>query len=153
MGPVFALADLERAPCASGLIATHLPRGCHRDLILRLSVRMVQRWLLAQSDALAEFLKVSEALVPSRPDEEENPKRTVVNLARKSRSRAIRTDLVPEQGSSGVVGKGYTTRMEEFVRDHWDPLQAQGKSDSVRRALAALSAGLRAGGPSRGTQA
>jgi hypothetical protein len=140
--PIFALADLEGEPCASGLISRYLPGGRHPNLILRLSVRMLESWLLAHREAIAGFLRIAVALVPSDPDQEEQPKRTLVNLARKSRTRTIREDLVPEEGTRGVVGKNYTPRMSQFIQDHWDPLEAEKHSPSLRRALVALKRAL-----------
>jgi hypothetical protein len=99
---------------------------------------MLESWLLAHHKALARFLNVSVDLIPRDPDGEEHPKRTLVNLARRSRTRSIREDLIPEAGSSGVVGKNYTARLTEFIRDPWEPLVAQDRSPSLRRALAAL---------------
>jgi hypothetical protein len=80
-----------------------------------------------------------QARLRHQPDLEGHPKRTLVNLARKSRSRALRDDIVPEPGMSGVVGPGYTPCLTRFIEDHWDPLQAQQHSPSLRRALDALT--------------
>src|SRR4051812_30220232 len=67
-GPVLALADLENEPCASAVLAKHLPHGRHPQLMLRLAVRMLESWLLAHHDALAKFLEISVAKIPSVPD-------------------------------------------------------------------------------------
>jgi hypothetical protein len=45
---------------------------------------------------------------------------------------------VPPEGSSGIVGRGYTPRMTEFIEDHWRPDKAQRRSESLRRALEAI---------------
>jgi hypothetical protein len=131
IGPILGLADLESFPCPSGLILDHLKFALHPHFVLRIAERMLESWLLADI-ALAKFLGVSSALLPRRPDAETNPKQTVINLARRSRSRSVRADLVPEEGSLGIVGKGYTPRMSEFIEQHWRP------DDSLRRALTAL---------------
>lgn len=137
VGPVLGLADMDAHPCASGLIRDHLGTSRHPDLVLRIAERMLESWFLADS-GLADFLGVSADLLPSNPESESNPKQTVVNLARRSRSRNVRADLVPETGSLGVVGKGYTPRMTEFIERHWSPTEAQKRSESLRRALAAI---------------
>jgi hypothetical protein len=136
LGPVFALADLEAEPCPSGLIAAKLRTARHPDYILRVAEPMLESWLLADSAHLAKFLQVSG--IPKDPEAEPSPKQTLVNLARKSRSRSIRADLVPEPGSKGVVGKNYTARMSQFIEQQWDPLMAQARSESLRRAIAAI---------------
>jgi hypothetical protein len=98
---------------------------------------MLESWFLAD-DSLADFLGISKALLPRNPDAEANPKQTLVNLARRSQSARLRSDLVPEEGSSGLVGRGYTSRMTEFIERHWRPSRAQRRSESLRRALVAI---------------
>ncbi|MBM3878332.1 MAG: hypothetical protein FJ387_01205 [Verrucomicrobia bacterium] len=137
LGPVLGLADLEAFPCPSGLLAKHLRPSRHPGFVLRIAERMLESWFLAD-DSLADFLRISGALLPRSPDTETNPKQTLVNLARRSRSVRLRDDLVPVQGSSGIVGKGYTPRMTEFIECHWRPSRAQQRSESLRRALAAI---------------
>ncbi len=142
LGPVLGLADLEAFPCPSGLIAKHLNPSRHPDFVLRIAERMLESWFLAD-DSLADFFHISGALLPRNPDTETNPKQTLVNLARRSRSARLRSDLVPEEGSSGIVGKGYTPKMTEFIERHWRPNRAQHRSESLRRALAAIRVATR----------
>ena len=52
--------------------------------------------------------------------------------------RAIREDLVPEPGSAGIVGRGYTPRMTEFIEELWRPLEARRNSRSLERAMVAI---------------
>ncbi len=137
-GPILGLADLETNPCPSGLIAEHLPDGRHSGFVLRIAERMLESWLLADSEALAGFLRVSPQAVPRNPEAEVHAKRTLVDLARTSPNRAMRSDLVPEDGSRGTVGRGYTPRMTEFVERHWRPSEAARRSQSLRRAIAAI---------------
>jgi len=80
----------------------------------------------------------SPSLLPRDPDAEAHPKRTLVNLARRSRCRHIRQDVVPDDGSLGLVGRGYVPRMSEFIEQQWNPNDAQRHSESLRRALAAM---------------
>src|SRR3990172_7600769 len=42
LGPVLGLADLERFPCPSGLIAHHLKTSRHPDFVLRIAERMIE---------------------------------------------------------------------------------------------------------------
>jgi hypothetical protein len=105
------------------------------------AVRAVEAWLLADAERLAAFLGIRAALIPRDPDAEHDPKTTLVNLARRSRRRAIREDIVPREGSGGRVGPGYVGRLIEFVtaaENGWRPGVAAGRSDSLRRCLEAL---------------
>jgi hypothetical protein len=137
-GPILGLADLETRPCPSGLIAEHLPDGRHLGFVLRIAERMLESWLLADSRNLADFLGVSPRVVPRDPEAEVHAKRTLVNIARSSPDRGVRSDLVPEEGSKGTIGRGYTPRMTEFVERRWHPLVAARRSQSLRRAIAAI---------------
>ncbi len=139
-GPVLAVTDLEQSPCPSGLIAEHLPHGQHPLFVLRIAEHMLEAWLLADREAIASFLRVPAARVPDDPDNRLNPKQDLVNLARHSRKRLVLEDIVPPQGSQGIVGRGYLSLMTEFVRKSWRPCNASANSDSLRRALVAIQA-------------
>ncbi len=139
-GPVLGIADLEQFPCASGLIVQHLPHGRHPAFVLRIAVRMLESWLLADRQAIASYLRVPVARVPNDPDHLPHAKQCLVNLARQSRKRQIIEDIVPFQGSEGVVGRGYTPQMTNFIRTAWRPNIASVNSRSLQRALAAIQA-------------
>ncbi|MGH9837654.1 MAG: hypothetical protein ACREEM_02595 [Blastocatellia bacterium] len=138
IGPILGITDLNHFPCPSGLIQKHLKQGVHPKFILRIAERELESWLLADTDALAKFLSISPDIFPPNPDEESDPKQTLVNLARRSRKTSLRDDLVPEQGSRHPIGKGYQSRMVEFIEEKWRPLKAQDKSESLRRAIKAI---------------
>jgi hypothetical protein len=139
--PWLVLIDLNSdAECAPALVPVLLsaPSPMMR---FRIAVREVESWLLADRERLAGFLGVSHVGVPLQPEAEIDPKRTVVDIARRSKRRAIREDLVPRPGSGRSEGPGYASRMIEFVLDRkrgWRPEVAAGRSDSLRRCLAAL---------------
>ncbi len=142
---VFGLTDLDHHPCPSGLIAKHLKRGKHPNFILRIPKRELESWLLADAEAMAQYLKLSLDVFPPNPDAEADPKQTLVNLARRSTRTELREDLVPARGSKAVVGRGYTSRVTEFIESRWRPLKAQHRSDSLRRAIAALRRAVETG--------
>jgi hypothetical protein len=137
-GLVLGFTDLNHDPCPSGLIAKHLKQGKHRSFILRIAERELESWLMADATALAKYFRISVSLLPANPDAELDPKQTLINLARRSQWSKLKEDVVPEQGSKGMVGKGYSTRMTEFIEKFWRPLEAQDKSESLRRALEAI---------------
>lgn len=138
LGFVLGLTDLDHHPCPSGLIAEELSEPIHPRFVLRIQVRELESWLLADPKAWASYLKVSEASVPKDPDALEDPKQALVNLARRCNRKRIRDDIVPEQGTPRVVGPGYTPRITEFITDHWSPRRAADRSPSLKRALLAL---------------
>ncbi|MEQ8822726.1 MAG: DUF4276 family protein [Sumerlaeia bacterium] len=138
VGYVFGLSDLEQHSCPSGLIAEKMPGKLHPRFVLRIQVRELESWLLADPEAWAAYLKVSAGLVPKDPDTLPDPKRALVNLVRRCRKKSLREDIVPEEGKPRVVGPGYTTRIGDFITEHWNPSRAAQRSPSLKRALLAL---------------
>lgn len=137
---VFALADLETALCPSLLLSIHVSPPCPAALCLRFAIRMAEAWLLADVEGIARWLRISQAIVPRDPETLPNPKRDLVNLARRSPVRRLRDAMVPELGSSGIVGREYLPSITEFIGSKWSPMRAARQSTSLNRALAALRA-------------
>jgi hypothetical protein len=136
--PWVVLRDLDHdAPCASALIDELLTDRAEH-MYLRVPVRSVESWLIADRNGFSQFFGVARALIPDRPDELERPKRTVVDLARRSSKRSVREGVVPAPGTSTEVGPGYTAQMIEFSSTVWNPESAIENSESLRRCLAAL---------------
>jgi hypothetical protein len=139
--PWLAAVDLDQdADCAPDFVRSVLPNPAV-GMRFRVVVRAIEAWLLADFEQLAAFLHIPVSRIPIRPDAEPNPKRTLVNLARRSRRKAIREDIVPREGSGSQVGPGYTGRFIEFVTatEHlWRPEVAMQRSDSLRRCVEAL---------------
>ena len=130
--PVIGLADLEQEACAPALLLAKLPRkaaGFH----LRIAVRMLESWLIADRQSLATFLKVPIAAIPADPDAEAHPKRKLADIARRSTSKAIRDAMVPDD-SGGVVGADYVATMCDFMTHHWQCARARQVSPSLDRA-------------------
>jgi hypothetical protein len=138
-GQIFViLADLEQDDCAPGLIKTWLPKGAYRNLAVRIAIRKIESWLLADREAFAAFAGVPLARVPLQPDLDVDPKARVVALARRSRYRNIREGIVPSRGSTSRVGKNYSGQLTQFVLEHWRIDWARRNSPSLDRAVIAL---------------
>jgi hypothetical protein len=84
-------------------------------------------------------LAVSPARLPYDPDALPQPKHAMVNLARHSRSQAIRREMVPSEGTGAVVGPLYAARLREFASTTWNPGEAAQRSGSLSRCLRALA--------------
>ena len=137
--PWLVLLDLDQDfDCAPPFRTQWMPNPS-RFLSFRLAVRAVEAWLLADSEMVADFLRVSRTIVPESPDDLAAPKQVIVNLARRSRKRAIKTDMVPRVGSGRSIGPAYTSRLMEFATNSWRPAVAAERSDSLRRALNSLT--------------
>jgi hypothetical protein len=133
------LVDLNHdAECAPPFVSSWLPDR-HPNLQLRVAVRAIEAWLLADRAEIALFLGVPEQRIPARPEEEPDPKAAVICIARRSRSRTIREDIVPRPDSAARQGPGYTTRLIEFTMRRWDPRRAARRAPSLERTLSSLS--------------
>lgn len=136
--PWLVLVDLDRdADCAPPLRAAWLPDPAPQ-LCFRVAVRAIEAWLLADADTIAEFLGIARRKVPALPETLDHPKTALVNLARTSRRKDIRLDMVPREGSGRPVGPGYTSRLIEFAGKHWRPREAAKRADSLARAIRCL---------------
>ena len=129
---VVGLADLEQADCAPALLKRLKPPRV-AGFKLRLAVRMLESWLLADREAAAAFLGVRVSAIPREPDLEAHPKRTLVDIARTSRRRSIREALVPD-GSGALVGPEYTPVIGSFIDGRWNAARARLNSPSLERA-------------------
>jgi len=136
--PFIVLADLDRDECAPALVKRWLPSGGHPNFILRIAVREIESWLMADAQAFAEFLGVPPSRIPLRPDEESDPKALVISLARRSRYREAREDIVPAPSSTSQVGKNYNGQLSKFVLQHWNVQRARKCSPSLDSALSAI---------------
>jgi len=133
------LVDLNQdAECPPLLLSKWLPNR-NPSLQLRVAVPEVEAWLLADRRGMARFLKVPEQRLPLMPEREVDPKRTLINIARHSRNRSIREDIVPAVGSTARQGKGYTSRLIDFVVNYWNPERAARISPSLKHTLNSLS--------------
>jgi hypothetical protein len=133
--PWVVLLDLNSdAPCASEYRGNLLP--AESDFMnLRIAVRQVEAWLLADRGHVARFLSVSAERIPRAPEGAVNSKLAMVNIARGSRSRAIVADMVPREGSGRSTGPAYPSRLIEFIDTRWDPDAAEQHSPSLSSCL------------------
>ncbi|MCR4410970.1 MAG: DUF4276 family protein [Thermoguttaceae bacterium] len=136
--PWVVLVDLNHEEsCAPALRNRWLPHPA-RLMCFRVAVREVESWLLADRQSISQFLRVALARVPRNPDSLDDPKRTIVDLARRSRRREIREDMVPRPDSGRSEGPAYASRLIEYSLTLWRPSVAVGHSDSLRRCSDAL---------------
>lgn len=136
--PFLVLTDLDTSPCPPQMIKLWLDIPKHPNLLFRIAVREVESWILADHEAIAGFLGVSEKKIPDDTDSLPDPKLFLIQLARKSKSRSLREDLVPPSGATSRQGANYNNRITAFIRDTWDADTASRHSPSLRRALERL---------------
>ena len=138
-GKWFVLRDLDSdADCAPSLMGDLLPEPSH-GMVFRIAVRQIETWLLADRIAFANFFSVPASRIGFQPESLPDPKRHLVALVRRSRSRTVRDDVVPLAGSGASMGPGYVNRIIEFAQGPWRPFEAGKVSDSLRRCIERLS--------------
>lgn len=137
---VLLLTDLDRHPCAPALIANWTAGKSLPDkLLLRIPVREVEAWLLADRQSMAELMGISEARLPPEPDMLPDPKRVLLNAARNAK-RSIRSELIFSRGAVASQGLGYNRVLSQYVDTLWDIDRAADRSPSLRRAVDRLRA-------------
>lgn len=135
---VIVLTDLDSAVCPVVLLDDWLGVGrpCPHNLLLRIAEREVESWLLADHEAL-EKLFGNRGRFPVDPDDLPDPKRHLLGLARQA-PRAVREDLIAQQGAIAKQGIGYNRRLVEWVQSEWSPERAAARSPSLSRARDAM---------------
>jgi hypothetical protein len=133
--PWVVVVDLDNdAACAPPLRTAWVPTPAPH-LCFRIAVREIEAWLMADKQTLASYLRIRTGSVPEEPERLQYPKDVMVNLARHSRSRDIRSDMVPRENSGRRVGPAYASRLIEYVQGGWRPEVAAQRSESLRRAI------------------
>lgn len=141
-GAVLVLTDFldSGAACIPEALSAYLGPGAvlHPRYLLRFAVNMLESWLLADAANFAAWLGISSKRIPPQPESIPDPKDLVVALARKSRRKSPREDIVPYPGHGGKLGVHYFPAMATFVTNHWDLDQARKRAPSLDRCLRRL---------------
>ncbi|MGQ0742865.1 MAG: hypothetical protein ACT4OS_00705 [Acidimicrobiales bacterium] len=140
--PWLVLRDLDRddsAACIPDLLSSLVGGSTAPRMALRVAVRAAESWLMADRAGFAAHFRLSSGLVPLSPDDLEDPKRSLVDLCRRSRSGAVRGGMVPRPGSGRRVGAEYTAMVRQFALEVWSPDVARSASPSLDRAMAKMA--------------
>ena len=133
--PFLIGTDLDTHECPASLIQQWLTRPKHVNLLIRVAVREAEAWVLADKENLAEFLGIRSALVPEDVELIPDPKRELIQLARRAKKKEIREDICPPINSTSRVGPNYNARLGAFVLQRWDPNAARERAQSLARAI------------------
>jgi hypothetical protein len=134
-GHYFVITDLDNEyECAPLLIRDWLKDRCSSQLLFRVAVREVESWLLADKENFASFFSISQNSIPPKPDNETDPKRTVISLAKRSRKREIREAIIPIDNYASI-GPGYNSQLQNFIQKTWNIDSARRNSPSLDKAI------------------
>ncbi|MBU1567761.1 MAG: DUF4276 family protein [Proteobacteria bacterium] len=137
--PHIVLTDLDRSSCAPALLVDWGAIRLPRNLLFRVAIREVEAWLLADRIGISDFLNIDVNKVPYHPETEDDPKRTLINLARKSRTRKLAKEIAPSSKSSATIGILYNYHLINFVNSRWGINQARQNAPSLDRALSRIA--------------
>jgi len=131
--PVIVFTDLDKSSCPVALLNDwYGAQARHENLLLRIAVREVESWLLADHEAMRGLIG-NKGRLPQSPDTLDDPKQHLLTLAKRA-PRDIRMDLVKERGSVSSQGIGYNTRLIFMVENNWCPDRAAQHSPSLGKA-------------------
>lgn len=135
---VLILTDLDQLACPITLKADWLgDKPAPANLMLRIAVREVESWVLADHEAMRKLIG-KKGTLPPEPDQLPDPKQHLLKLA-KLAARPIREDLVKETGAVASQGIGYNHRLTAWARSDWSPERAAQRSPSLQRARTRLN--------------
>lgn len=133
---VLVLRDLDAEPCAGPVIARLVRQPPPPGFCLRLAVRAVEAWLLADHDGIARGLKIPKSGLPRDADAIADPKGALRRLGQQSREDEIKEQSVATPQVFGALTAALATEV-------WDPERAAARSPSLARALMRLRAACR----------
>jgi hypothetical protein len=137
--PFVILLDSDKEDCAKRMLDELAPaKSRHNGFLLRIAVREVESWLLADHQGIGEFLGISPTSIERQPETLHDAKEYLINLARRSRKRDLLEGIVPQVGTSAKQGPRYNQALQPFVRNIWNVSAGAKRSESLYRALQAI---------------
>ena len=127
--------------CASEQISRLLGSGEHHpNLLLRFAAAEAESWLMADTQALCDYLRITDSLLGRLSDTDfiSEPKQHLLKCVRRDSSRRMREALLREKGKKLKPGPEYNSVLTNFVLGVWDLQRAAKRSTSLRRALRCL---------------
>lgn len=131
---LLVLADFMdlHVPCAvAGLEKLNVDAS--PSVCVRLVVREIESWVMADGNAVADWLSVPISKVPTAPDDVADPKKAFLAIARRSRKKRLAEGLV--HAKRDREGRLYAANMAAFAMRHWSPDRAAERSPSLARAI------------------
>ena len=106
-----------------------------KTFLCRFAVNEIESWLMADREGISNYIGVALSKVPLQPENEEFPKRTLINLSRSSRIKRIRNGFAPPVGHYSDVGPKYMNLIHEYVNNFWNIEAAMKIAKSLERCI------------------
>jgi hypothetical protein len=137
--PVLMIADQDSAAqCPPTLINSWVGKNQNPLFLLRVAVMEIESWIMADRKGIADFLSIPLDRIPGNPDLITQPKEFLVSLARKSKKKQLRDQLVPRPGATNSVGPENNISLGSFVQSSWNMSRALSVSPSLKRTMSRL---------------
>ncbi|MBN2746848.1 MAG: hypothetical protein JXR34_08985 [Bacteroidales bacterium] len=137
VNPHFMLTDLDNYNCPVTLREDWINFEMSPNFIFRIAIREVESWVLADREGLSQYFNVSVVNFPINPDLENDPKNTLIQLAKRSKKRDIREDIVPIN-QNAKIGPNYNGCLSDFVFRSWNIENAVNHSASLKKTFEKL---------------
>lgn len=134
--PWIVARDLDHDfSCAVELSRSLLPNPS-RFMCLRIAVRAVESWLIADQKSLSAFFSVNGQRIPISPETLPNPKAALLELMHRSTQRNVREAMVARSRAGRLEeGPEYNAMLGAFAATEWAPDRAAERADSLSRAI------------------
>ena len=142
--PILILRDFDHdAACPAALVAKMLPAR-HPNCFLRICVREVEAWLMADRAEYARACGLPIGAVPSRPEEIDDLKAVVLGWVAASRAPKLKRHLDDARRRAVADWAALGEWHAVFATSAWDPVRAatSGAAPSLARTLNRLRATL-----------
>ena len=100
--------------------------------MIRIVEKEIDAWILSDREGFAHWMNIPVNKIPDNTQEIEDPKRFIINLARKSRKKTMK-DIVPT--GTAKQGPGYNTLIQRFIMEYWDSERAADHNKSLKKAI------------------
>ena len=130
--PYIVITDLDRTSCAPQLIREWINFDIHKNMLFRVAEKEIDAWLLSDREEFAKLMNIPINKIPVNTQEIADPKRYIINLARKSRKKSFK-DIVPN--GMGKQGPGYNIVLQKFVYEQWNAERAANCNESLRKTI------------------
>ncbi|MGL5139044.1 MAG: hypothetical protein ACRC7G_14905, partial [Beijerinckiaceae bacterium] len=143
--PRLVIRDLDRdASCPGELVARLVPDKPN-ELCLRIAVREIESWLIADVEAFANLIPIRKSELPLNTDDIADPKRLILDAVRRRGGKSLQRQLLSRSGEQAFEGPEYASFMQRFATDCWDASKAirDGRSASLTRSATRIEQFIR----------
>jgi hypothetical protein len=135
--PTLCLIDLDDHPCPV-TYRDHLLNNYNKEAFtLRIAVRCVESWLLADYKTTSQFFNIPIKQLPDPVEACLNPKTELISLVKRFSNRELQKDIVPAENSFARQGPAYVDQISRYL-NVWNINEARKNSPSLERTIIAV---------------